>query len=99
MKLHEYITSRIEGPVVSMTMPAGEKPEAMFAAGYAMQLLPTLSVMPAVSAMWSTMVEASPEPPTASTIGSPLDLMQRMGIDEFIARQDRYAKREQMERQ
>jgi 2-methylisocitrate lyase-like PEP mutase family enzyme len=95
MEWHRKIVSSIDGPVLGMTAPPGYAPKDMLALGYAIMIMPMVSFLPAVRAMWDALRAASPDSKDApGPINSPVDLMAMMGIDQFIARQERHLARE-----
>lgn len=98
MEWHRHIVSRIEGPVLGMAVPPGKTPQDMLDAGYSIMIVPTLSVLPAAQAIWASLQAASPNPPRKpGAIGNAGDLLYRLGIQEFMDRQDRHIARETRE--
>jgi 2-methylisocitrate lyase-like PEP mutase family enzyme len=99
MEWHRHIVSRIEGPVLGMAVPAGKTPKDMLAAGYAIMIVPTATILPAAQAMWNALLAASPNKPRQpGEIAHAGDLLYRLGIQEFMDRQDRHIAREAQER-
>lgn len=95
MEWHRHIVSRIDGPVLGMAVPPGKTPQDMLEAGYAIMIVPTLSVLPAAQAMWTALQAACPNSPRApGEIGNAGDLLYRLGIQDFMDRQDRHIARE-----
>lgn len=96
---HRHIVSRIDGPVLGMAVPPGKTPHDMLELGYAIMIVPTLTILPAAQAMWQALLAASPnQPRQPGEIAHAGDLLYRLGIQEFMDRQDRHIAREAQER-
>lgn len=56
-----------------------------------MMVLPMVSLMPAVRAMWAALTEAAGgAPPGVAPIDAIPDLLAALGLQDFIALQERY---------
>lgn len=98
MEWHRHIVSRIDGPVLGMAVPPGKTPQDMLDAGYAIMIIPTASILPAAQAMWNALLAASPnDARRPGEIANAGDLLYRLGIQEFMDRQDRHITREAKE--
>lgn len=98
LEWHRHIVSRIEGPVLGMAVPPGKTPQDMLECGYAIMIVPTLTILPAAQAMWKALLAASPNPARRpGEIANPGDLLYRLGIQEFMDRQERHIAREKGE--
>jgi methylisocitrate lyase len=92
MERHRRIVEQIDGPVLGMTVPPGYRTGDMLDLGYAMMILPMAGFLPAVQAMWQAYLAASPRGADVTTsLATPADLMTLLGVDDFIARQDRFS--------
>ena len=95
MKIHREIVSRIKGPVLGMAVVPGHTPQDMLDAGYSIMIQPTLTIMPAIRAMWDALLSASPgEPRVPGEIATAADVLHRLEIQKFMDRQDRHMARE-----
>jgi 2-methylisocitrate lyase-like PEP mutase family enzyme len=98
--VHRSVVERIEGPVFGVAVPVGYQATHMLEAGYALMALPMLTLMPAVRAMWASLEKARAEivPGNKSrlvngSLDSVVDLLQALGLDEYIDRQHRFYRR------
>jgi 2-methylisocitrate lyase-like PEP mutase family enzyme len=95
MEIHRDIVARINGPVLGMAVVPGRTPQDMLDTGYSILIQPMLTLMPAVQAMWNALRAASTgEPRVPGDIATAGDLLDRLGIDTFMERQDRHIARE-----
>jgi methylisocitrate lyase len=100
LTVHRSVVEGIKGPVLGVAIPAGYRAQDMLQAGYALMVLPMLTLMPAVRAMWASLEKARQEivprnePPILNgSLDSVLDLLQMLGLDEYIERQNRFYRR------
>jgi 2-methylisocitrate lyase-like PEP mutase family enzyme len=100
LSVHRSVVERIKGPVFGVAIPAGYHAQDMLQAGYALMALPMLTLMPAVRAMWTSLEKAREEimPRNASpylkgSLDSVFDLLQMLGLNEYIERQNRFYRR------
>jgi methylisocitrate lyase len=95
IEVHRSIVSRIKGPVLGMAVVPGRTPKDMLDLGYAIMIQPMATLMPAVGAMWDALLAASPNSPRVpGAIANAADLLQRLGIQSFIDRQEHHLARE-----
>jgi methylisocitrate lyase len=98
IELHRALTSRIDGPVLGMGVPQGYTASQMIEVGYAMMILPMVSLIPAASAVLAALKETAAQNGIGDDaardnlkIDSVLDIMGILKIDEFIENQRKYS--------
>lgn len=92
---HKRLLSRVDGPVLGMSGAHGFNAAAMVGIGYKVVIMPTLTVLPAIQAMWAAVSDAADSLGVVAPGGRPKiesvgDILDVFGIHDYVAKQRQF---------